>query len=278
MKKNEIDGIVKENIKRIDKQFQKAIENFENRNILEFRSEVKKLKVFLHLLNMEFEEGLSCHITKKMKKVYGYLGIIQNFQLQENKTFQYVREISNRVPVSYVNMLERELAYWKKMTRDFIESGYHISDEEKEITDLLPGRLDNKTLMKFIHYSVYELQLIVGRKDEEALNVIRKFLEDIYYNLEIIKPLINPQHSVLFNENELRECLELFLTFRDKCTTVVLLQTFKSDRLDNDEKQLIKQMEEAWLLEKTILKEKLIDKLDSMHIKEYNLQDFTLTE
>ena len=278
MKKNEIDGIVKGNIKRIDKQFQKAIENFENRNILEFRSEVKKLKVFLHLLNMEFAEGFSCHITKKMKKVYGYLGIIQNFQLQESKTFKYVREISNRVPVSYVNMLERELAYWKKMTRDFIESGYHISDDEKEITDLLPGKLDNKTLRKFIHYTVYELQLMAGRQDEEALNIIRKFLEDIYYNLEIIKPLINTQHSVLFNENELRECLELFLNFRDKCTTVVLLQTFKAEKLDNGEKELIRQMEETWLLEKIELKEELIHKLNSMRIKEYNLNDLALTE
>lgn len=278
MNKNEIDGIVKGRIKSIDKYFHKAIENFENRNILQFRSEVKKLKVFLHLLNMECEEGLSCHITKKMKKVYGYLGIIQNFQLQTNKTFQYVREISNQVPVSYVNMLEKELAYWKKVTRDFIDSGYHIPEDEKEITALLPNKLDDVTLRKFIHHTIYELQLMAGRQDEEALNITRKFLEDIYYNLEIIKPLINQQQSLLFNENELSECLELFLDFRDKCTTLVLLQTFKSEGLDNDEKQLIKQMEETWLLEKIILKEKLIDKLDSMRIKECDLNDFALMD
>ena len=92
MKKEEIDEFIEDRFKKIDKHFHKAIANFKIEDVLEFRSEIKKLKVFLHLLNMESEDGLSYRITKRMKTIYGYFGVIQNLQLQLKMMNEYVKK------------------------------------------------------------------------------------------------------------------------------------------------------------------------------------------
>lgn len=277
MKKEEIDEFIEERFKKINKYFPKAIDGFENDDIGKFRTEIKKLKVFLHLLNMESEDGFSYKITKRMKTVYGYLGIIQNFQMQLKKTDEYVKQFVQSVPVCYTNILEKELEYWKKLSQDFIDPDYDFLNDKKEIISILPDKLTKKSIKKFIHYTLYELSTISGRSDDQALDHVRKFMEDIYYNYSFIKLFVTEQ-TYLFDERELGECLELFNNYRDKCMTLALLQTFATDALDEHEKQFIKQMENEWMREKKGLKNQLSDKLDSMHIKADNSNEFAFAD
>lgn len=67
MKKEEIEEFINFRCKKSVKHFQKAINNFEGDSIFEFRKKISRLKVFLHLVSMESDDGLSCHITRKMK-------------------------------------------------------------------------------------------------------------------------------------------------------------------------------------------------------------------
>ena len=85
----------------------------------------------------------------------GILGIIQNFE-QLKKTNESV----NDFPAIYPNMLERELEYWKKLSKDFIDSNYDFISDRKEILATLPDKLTKKSIHKFIHYTLYELSLI----------------------------------------------------------------------------------------------------------------------
>lgn len=273
MKKEEIDEFVEGGFKKINKYFHKAIDNFETEDISDFRSEIKKLKVFLHLINMESGDGFSYRITKRMKTIYGYLGVIQNFQLQLKKTNEYVKIISGNIPVHYVTMLERELEFWKKTSKDFIDADYDYFNDEKEIITTLPDKLTKKSIKKFIHYTLYELQAISGHSDDYSLDSTRKFMEDIYYNYALIKPFITERQTNLFDEKEMDECLKLSNDFRDRCTAIALLQTFSADE---SEKQLLKEMENDWLHEKKKLKNQLSAKLDSIHIKANNLSEFAL--
>src|SRR6185312_16329853 len=262
MKKEEIEEFVEDNFKKISKHFHKAIDNFETKDISDFRSEIKKLKVFLHLINMESCDGLSYRITKRMKTIYGYLGVIQNFQLQLKKTNEYVKKSSGNIPVHYVTMLERELEFWKKTSKDFMDADYDFFNDKKEIIATLPDKLTKKSIHKFIHYTLYELQVISGHSDDYSLDNARKFMEDIYYNYVFIKPFITEQQTNLFDEKAISECLKLFSDFRDKCGALILLQTFGIDELDEPEKQLLKEMENDWLHEKKELKNQLSAKLD----------------
>ena len=65
MKKEEMGEFIKGSFKRINEYFYKVIDHSEVEDIRKFRIEIRKLKVFLHLVSMGFEDGLSCNITRK---------------------------------------------------------------------------------------------------------------------------------------------------------------------------------------------------------------------
>jgi hypothetical protein len=58
--------------------------------------------------------------------------------------------------------------------------------------------------------------------------------------------------------------------------SLVLLQTFVTDGLDESENQLLKEMENEWLNEKKDIKNKLIAALDSMNIKAISLNTIAI--
>lgn len=278
MKKEEIDGFIEDRFTRIAKYFHKAIVDFESEDIRQFRTEIKKLKVFLHLLGMESDDGFAYRITKRMKTIYGYLGVILNLQEQLRKTNEFAEKYSGGIPVHYVNMLEWELEFWEKASKDFMDEGYDFFNDKRKILSTFPDELTKKAIRKFIHYTLYELQAISGNSDDYSLEGKRKFIEDIYYNYVFIKPYITKRQSGLIDEKAIGECLGLFSDFRDKCMTLVLLQTFNPDKLDEPEKQLLKEMENNWLLEKNEVKNQLSAKLGSMYLKTNNVSEFVFTD
>ncbi len=278
MKKGEIEGFIEDGFKRIVKHFHKAIVDFGAEDIRQFRTEIKKLKVFLHLLCMESDEGFTYRITKRMKTIYGYFGVIQNLQQQLKKTNEYLQKYPGKIPVHYLTMLERELQFREKVSRDFIDEGYDFLNDKKEILSVIPGKLTQESIRKFIHYTLFELQSISGNSDDYSLDSARKFMEDIYYNYAFFKPFITENPPGLFNEKVIGECLGVFYDFRDKCKELALVQTFNAEELDGPEKQLLKEMENDWLFEKNELKKQLTAKLDSMDIKVNQLREYAFTD
>lgn len=276
MKKSEINEFLETSFKKIGKYFHKSIAGFESESIREFRTEIKRLKVFLHLISMESDDGLACRITKRMKTLYGYFGIIRNLETQLSVTKKYAQGPAHNAPACYINILEKELQYWKKLSLDFIDAGYSFNNDKQEIIAGLPDMLNKKSIKKFVHYTLYELHTLSGRADDDALDSIRKFMEDIYYNYEIISPFFDDQQIKIFNKKAIEECLKLFDDFRNKCMSLVLLQTFVTDELDESEKQLLKTMEKGCLNEKQDIKNKLVAALDSMNIKAVNLNSFAI--
>ncbi|HZW66005.1 MAG TPA: CHAD domain-containing protein [Hanamia sp.] len=276
MKKSEIDEFLETSFKKIGKYFHKSIAGFDTESIREFRTEIKRLKVFLHLISMESADGLACRITKRMKTLYGYFGIIRNLETQLSETKKYAQSPTHNAPAHHIHILEKELQYWKKLSLDFIDAGYSFNNDKQEIMAGLPDRLNKKSIKKFVHYTLYELHTLSGRADDDALDSIRKFIEDIYYNYEIISPFFDERQCKILNKKTIEECLKLFDDFRNKCISLVLLQTFLTDELDESEKQLMKTMEKECLNEKKDIKHKLIAALDSMNVKAVNLNSFVI--
>jgi len=278
MKKNDIDEFIHAGFKKMDRYFRKSITGFETRAIRQFRTEIKRLKVFLHLISMESEDELSYRITRRMKTIYGYFGIILNLQMQLKKIDEYTSNSVYNMPAFFVKRLEKELQYWKELSLDFIDAGYSFNNDEQEIMAGLPDRLNKKSIKKFVHYTLYELHTLSGRPDDDSLDSTRKFMEDIYFNYEIISPFFDDQQSKIFDKKAIEECLKLFDDFRNKCMSLVLLQTFVTDKLDESEKQLLKTMEKECLNEKKDIKNKLVAALDSMNIKAVNLNSFAIAD
>jgi len=278
MKKEEIDELVDDCFKKINKYFHKAIIDFQSEDIHDFRLEIKKLKAFFHLINMESGDGFSCRITKRMKTIYGYFAIIQNLQFQLREIQECPKNCNAGIPKGYEKMLDAELQFWKKLSKDYIDPGYDFSSDKKEISTLFPDKLTQKSIRTFIHYTLYELQSISGHSDDYSLDSARKFIEDLYYNYRFINPYISEQQTKLFDEKVLGECLRLFVDFRDKCMMIALLQTFEANKLDDSEKQLLKEMENDWRYEKKELKNQLLTEFDSLQIKVINLNAFAFED
>lgn len=276
MNKEQIEEFIKERFENINKYFHKTINNFEETNIREFRREIRKLKVFLHLLSMESEDGLSYQITKNMRRIYGYLGVLQNFLQQLKSTYEYIDKSSNTVPEFYINMIKNELIYWKNPGKEVIDPDYDFLEDEYDILAVLPDELTERSMNNFIYYALYELQVLDNRRDDRTLDNIRKFLEDIYYNLPFLKPFLTSRQTGVFEEKEIAESLRLLENFQDKSNTAQFLQSFSLAPLDKRENLLINQMKTDWLSEKKEMQGQLQTQLDAMHLKATNFNELSL--
>ena len=268
MKKNEIEKIINTHFKKIEKYFHKIVIGFEIEDVHEFRTEIKKLRAFLHLLEMEPGNGIPFRITNKMKTFYGYAGVIRNLQLQLKSVEAYFENSPVTIPILYLNTLRNEIETWEKNTKDFMDPDNNFYNDEEKIKVLLPDKLRNNSIKKFIQYILHELHKLLTRlEDDEALHSIRKYLKDIVYNWPFIQEDITLLPAGLSNEEEARSCAETLGHFRDKCIALVLLQTYFNDSLENEEKKILQQMEQDWMAEKQELRQKIYVMLEIITLK-----------
>ena len=275
MKSDEIHSVVKQHFKIIDKLFHRIIIDFDPDDILEFRIEIKKLRSFLHLVNMQFTKGYEFRITKKLKTFYGYAGIIRNLQLHLKNIHNYCEELTLSVPKSYVSKIEREIQYWKINTKSFmnLDNNFH-SDEEIMLSEL-PKKITKSSVKKLLQYSFYELDILLKHQDDdEVLHSIRKFLQDVAYNLPVIHYYSISVPEALGEEKNILSCIEQLEIFRDKCIDLVLLKTYFDESFAMDEKKLLQEIEHQWQGEKQDLRKKIYDCLKSLQLTHGNINSF----
>lgn len=276
MKRNEIEKIINNHFKKIEKYFHKIVIGFEIEDIHEFRTEIKKLRAFLHLLEMESDDDIPFRITKKMKTFYGYAGVIRNLQLQVKSVEAYFENSAGTIPILYLNTLRNEIETWEKNTKDFMDPDNNFYNDEEKIKVLLPDKLKNNSVKKFIQYILYQLQKSLTRlEDDETLHSIRKYLKDIVYNWPFIQEDIGLLPVGLSNEEDVRSCTEILGHFRDKCIALVLLQTYFNDSLKNEEKNILQQMERDWLREKNELRQKFYARLEKLQLTSDKFNEIT---
>ncbi len=267
MKKNEIEEVITSHFKKIDKLFPAIIIGFKIEDIHKFRTEIKKLRASLHLLNMEVEEGLQIKITKKIKTFYGYIGIIRNLQLHLKNINNYFENSTDKIPKAYTATIEKEIEYWKENTKEFIDFHNNFYNDEEKITSELPDKLTKQSIKKFIQYMVYEVhKKLIRLNDDETLHSIRKLLKDILYNWTYVQPYIAPLSPGLSQEEEIVSFIEMLGVFRDKCMGLTLIQKYNNDSADDEEKIVLEEIIHTWSTEKQELRQIICSKLELLPI------------
>ena len=76
-------------------------------SIHEFRTEIKKLRAFLRLLNVEAGDDSRLKISKEMKTFYGYAGTIRNLQLQLKNMYAFAGDPQYTVTGTYIVYLKK---------------------------------------------------------------------------------------------------------------------------------------------------------------------------
>ena len=276
MKKNEIKEIVDNYFTNIEKSFHKILIHFNTDDIQQFRSEIKKLRAFFHMLDMEAGGNTHFKITSKMKTFYGYTGIIRNLNLLLQTINTHFEHSPDKDMAAFTGKLEKEISYWQKNTKDYVDLHKNFDMDEEKIVSRLPDKLRRRSIKKFAGYLSYEIQSHLTRFDDEKLNNIRKLLEDLLYNWEYFKPYADTLPESLQDEDEIRSLINTLLDYRDKCAAYTILDTYYNDSESDEEKVILANVMKFCKSEKDALKKAISSRLELIPVKPIVKRAFSL--
>lgn len=262
MKQNEMSEIIEERFKIIDKLLHKIIREFAAADIHGFRVEVKKLRAFLRLLDIEKTMNKPL-IPKLLKTFYGYVGIIHNIQMHKHSLFKYITDYKIAQPETYMQLLFVEEDYWKREAAELMEGDSFRNDEDK-ILKQLPDKLEKSTIKNFMQNNLGELKnQMENIPDDVAVHNTRKILKDILYNWNYIDH--NDLPKKISEEKDLKLLAAQLENFRDKCIQLEFLSDEYFNKVkDENEKNILLKIKTQFLGEKQIMIEKLTYSLNDL--------------
>jgi len=261
MRQKGISGSVNKRIKRIDKLFRKIISGFDMESIHEFRTEIKKLRAFVRLLNVEINEGKKLKIPKKMKTFYGYAGTIRNLQLQLDNIHPYEDIPGYHVTETYIEYLKKIIEKWKGNAIESMGPKDNFDRDKRKIRKRLPKKMHKRSGKRFLKNKMQELGLLINDlPDDDVLHSIRKLLKDLLYNWTFIKHFSRYLPPDFSEEEKIKSFTELLGIFLDKCISINLLETYCRDCEENGlftgtEIRELQEIEGKWKTEKQQLNE-----------------------
>lgn len=271
MKQKAISIIIHKKFKKTNRLFREIINRFEMEPIHEFRTEIKKLRAFLRLLNVEAGDD-RLKISKEMKTFYGYAGTIRNLQLQLKTIGDYSGNPRYTVTEAYIDYLKKMIEKWKEHVIEFAQSKSNLYNDEKKIIKRIQGKLTKGSAKKFLQSKMDELACLMAElPDDDALHSIRKLLKDILYNwifIEHYRKLLPPDFS---DKEKIKSFTELIGLFLDKRIGIILLETYCKDCEENGlffEKEIgeFQEMEAGWKKEKQELAQFIYIKIGSLQL------------
>jgi len=256
MRQKGISGTINKRMKRIDKLFRKIISGFDMESIHEFRTEIKKLRAFIRLLNVEINGGDRLKIPKNMKTFYGYAGTIRNLQLQLDNINPYEDDPGYHVAGTYIEYLKKIIEKWKGNAIESMGPKDNFDRDKKKIKKRLPKKMRKRSGKTFLKSKVKELGFLINNlPDDEVLHSIRKLLKDLLYNWAFIKHFSTHLPPDFSEEEKIKSFTELLGIFLDKCISINLLETYCRDCEENGlftgtEIRELQEIEGKWKTEK----------------------------
>jgi len=257
--------------KNIHKTLPKLRKDFNNQSIAEFRLEIKKLRAFLRLCSIELHEKAELRMSKKLKRFYGYIGIIQNLQLQQEKIATLIENegVHCSTPNGYLSLLKSEESYWIVQAKSIVSTDDDFKDDYEEVIETLPYKLSKETLKKIVVQKRSELnELLAFFHKDEALHRIRKIVNDIIYNWQFIDLYATAALPTLLSKKEnLNTLAQLLARFRNASIALNLLNsTLRDNEKNNPETACLEHIETHWQNEKELIKEHIYLKLLKLNI------------
>jgi CHAD domain-containing protein len=257
MNRKQIVEVTDTRFKNLNKILPKVVERFDNESIHHFRLETKKLRAFLRLCSIELNEANELRIPKTLKRFYGYIGIIENLQLQQQKLALLLNNEDKNCDAykSYRKFLHTEEHYWKVQAKA-LPNTENLDDEKELVIDLLPYKISNETLKKFVSKKAEELNELLTSTKDESLHRIRKIINDLLYNWPYINAYAPLLLSRLMKQEKLIAFSELLAEFRNVSIALNLLNsTLRDNEKTNPESVCLEKTEAQWQHEKEKIKE-----------------------
>lgn len=263
MNQEEISFIVESRFKEINKLLRKILNEFDRCDIYDFRLEVKKLTAFLRMAYINEEEhGEAKAVIPKLLKIFtGYVGVIQNIQLQIHRLFQYITAYMADRPDEYLKLLNDEKKYWQDEAFNLMEDN-NFDEVKDEIIKRLPRKIDAAQIRKITQANVKDLAgAIIDLHNEAHIHVVRKILQDFSYLSEYLNPEPVLPESISKPE-DLQAIISKLEEFKNICAGLEFMQPEYLDKIhDEKEKNLLAVFQKSLLVKKNDAWQKIVEQL-----------------
>jgi hypothetical protein len=261
LKQSEIMKVIGTHLRNVE-YVTKYAKSFSLKNTVLLRSEIKKLKSFLHLLNMASGENIKVGIPKKLRELYNCAGIIFKLQVHLDNINTYCKTHSWPIPHSYKHQIANALESWKQKTTEAIDCKKGFEEVLREIESIAPQELNTDTINKFLDYTIFELKNLYALKNEETLADISKLLEDLLNNWSFIELYANALVKAFPSKENIKACLDLLNMFDKNCVDIALLRIYSEDGFPDWERKITDSIEQVLINENELLRFEICQKLE----------------
>jgi CHAD domain-containing protein len=256
MKKQVITSVIKKRFNNIREYISHMLADFEEESIHDFRTETKKLRAFLRLLNAGHNKAQS-GISKKIKVYYWYAGNIRNLQLHVKS----INETKGAKPEVYLRNVKKQVESLQGALRS-LHSPSNFNSPKKIIRNWVaePGKPPVK---KFVEQKAGEFKhMLLLIKQDEILHAIRKLLKDLLYNWKYIKEYSLLLPAAISAKKQIAELTDTLGEFCDRITGISILQTYLVATPDPADKKALEEIINKWETEKNKLRLKVYTMLN----------------
>lgn len=263
MDKKEAKHIIDDRYGKIKKELDHIIPGFDAETIHQFRVAYKKLRAVFRMLSYKKEQGLK--IGKKLKKTYRTAGAIRDLQLQQQRVIAATKGEPEK-PKAYLSYIKQEIGKLKPVLAELIGSN-PLVDSKKKSSPGIPRQFSKADLRSFVQnkWATINTMITAGDFTDEHVHAIRKYLKDLFYNLNLFKGVEQDILSMSIWHKKDEHYVYLLLTelgnFQDICIAIILLRSYLLENISENDRETALQLKNSWTREKRNLKRSLVRKL-----------------
>lgn len=256
MKQKLITSVIKKRFSNIREYIRQMMADFDEDAIHDFRTEIKKLRAFLRLLNTGDNKN-PFGISKTMKVYYWYAGNIRNLQLN----IISINEAEGDKPLAYLLNVKKQVESLQGALRS-LHSPSNFDDPKKVVRNW-NVKSGKPSVKKFVLQKADEYkQLLALIKQDEILHAIRKLLKDLLYNWKYIKEYTSLLPSAISSKKQIEELTDILGEFCDRITGIHLLETYLIAAPGPADKDSLQKIISKWGAEKNELRLKVYSMLN----------------
>ena len=256
MKQQLITSVIKKRFSNIQQYSSQMLFDFAEEAIHDFRTEIKKLRAFLRLLNTGGNKD-QLNISKKIKVYYWYAGSIRNLQLH----IKNLNGAAGDKPILYIQRLKKEIESLQGALRS-LHSPTNLDKPKKIIRNWI-AEPPKPSVKKFVLQKVDHYQhLLTLIKQDEILHALRKLLKDLLYTWKYIKSYRSLLPVAISTKNKIEKLTDALGEFLDRVTGIHLLESYLFATHDPSDKHMLEKLMSKWNTEKNELRLKIYSLLD----------------
>ncbi len=269
MKHLKIEEIIEKRFEKIDEAFEKARQHFQEDDIRVFRVKMKKLMACLQLMDSAKTHGQSIKLPSGIIKLNQFFGTIRTLQMQQTFIENTAKEKQTGLPEIYLKFVSDQIILLMKDFSKYIKSAQPFKKEEEKLLVLLPKQLSRKAILQFVRTEGDALEKLFAPvfPADKSFHDARKHFKNLLY----VSPYINVEMSDLSPYNALTsfEDIDAFTkilgNFHDLDTALDCLHiSVHKIEPDEDEKFILRRLEQIWLAERGAFRVQIYDELQKI--------------